>query len=81
MAKRGADRGVGERGIRRHLTLITSAIVELCGIVAIVHALFLWSPIAGWVGVGLGGLVVGLAIDPPQWPWQKRRSPYGIDEL
>lgn len=38
-------------------------LLYIVGFGAIVGALFLWSQIAGWIGVGVSAIVTGLVID------------------
>lgn len=57
-------------GRRGHLALlipsILSLLLELAGLGAIVYGLFLIAPVAGFIGGGLGLILIGLALDPPQ---------------
>ncbi len=39
------------------------ALLYVLGFGSIVGALFLWSPIAGWVGLGIALILTGLLID------------------
>lgn len=43
-------------------------LLYIVGFSAIVGALFLWSQIAGWIGVGISVIATGLVVDtlPPQ---------------
>jgi hypothetical protein len=56
-------------GRRGHLILlipsILSFLLEIAGIAAIVYGLFLLAPVVGFIGGGIGLILVGLALDPP----------------
>lgn len=57
------------RGGRRELLVllipILSFLLEIAGVAAIVFGLWLLSPVAGFIGGGLGLILIGLATNPP----------------
>lgn len=65
----------GRRGTLSLLISILSLLLELAGVVGIVYGLFLLSPVVGFVGGGLGLILIGLALDPP------RRAPNQIEAI
>lgn len=48
-----------------NVRLMISAVVELCGIAAIIWGFALVAPWLGWIVGGLALVLVGVAIDPP----------------